>query len=92
MSLNDVLLDPIEDTLASVGLMGPSEAAPLMRAAVGAGLGYAFATLVQPDFAYKDGKARPFALTAKAEDKDLATYFPVGAIVAIPAFILGVLI
>lgn len=91
MSLNDVLLDPIEDTLASVGLM-EGDAAPLKRAAVGAALGYAFATLVQPDFAYKDGKARPFALTAKAEDKDLATYFPVGAIVAIPAFILGVLI
>lgn len=92
MSLDDVLLNPIEDALDSIGLM-EGEAAPLKRAAVGAGIGYLFAVLVKPGFAYTaDGKARPFALNASAADQASATYFPVGAIVAIPAFILGVLI
>lgn len=90
--LDAAILDPAEEFFDALGLMGPSEAAPLMRAAVGAGLGYAIAYTFQPGFAFADGKPLPWKVTADAADQDKATWFPAWAIVALPAFVFGAMI
>lgn len=90
---NQAVIDPIENIFDSVGLMGPSEAAPLYRAAVGAGLGYGIAFGLKPSFAFNDdGSAKPFAATASVADQAGATWFPAWAIVAIPALFFSVLV
>ena len=90
--LDHAILDPAEDFFDAIGLMGPSEAAPLMRAAVGAGLGYVVAYTFQPGLAFKDGKPRPWKVTADAADQAEATWFPAWAIMGLPAFVFGAMI
>jgi len=92
-ALDTAILDPAENFFDALGMMGPSEAAPLKRAAVGAGLGYALAYGIKPQFAFdKDGKPLPWKVTAKGADQDNATWFPAWAIVALPAFVFGAMI
>ena len=91
-ALDHAVLDPAENFFDAIGLMGPSEAAPLMRAAVGAGLGYAIAYSFQPGFAFKNGKPRAWKVTADSADEADATWFPAWAVVALPAFVFGALI
>jgi len=90
-NLDDVILAPVEHVMDSIGLMQGS-LAPLKRTMVGLGIGYGFATFVQPSFAYlPDGTPRPWILTAAAGDKT-ATYFPSWMVIGAPAVILGLMI
>lgn len=91
-ALDHAILDPAENFFDAIGMM-QGESAPLKRAAVGAGLGYALAYGIKPQFAFdKDGKALPWKVTAKGADQDNATWFPAWAIVALPAFVFGAMI
>ena len=85
------IVDPLENAFDAVGAM-QGEAAPLKRAAIGGVLGYAIAYGIKPDFAWKDGKQRPWAATADQADKPISTWFPVWAIVAIPAIMFSTMI
>jgi hypothetical protein len=91
-TVDDLILDPIERGLDSIGLMQGSMA-PLKRTAVGGAIGYAYAFGMKPAFAFnKDGSPKEWSLTASTKDSGKTTLFPWWAIVATPAIILGVLI
>lgn len=90
-AINNAILDPVEEIFDSVGLM-QGEMAPLLRAGVGAGLGWALTYGLQPQFMFKDGKPRPWAVTAKVEDVKDSTYFPAWLGISLPAFVFGALV
>lgn len=90
--LDKVVLAPLEDALDAVGLM-QGDAAPLKRAAVGAAIGAGIAYGLKPAFAFDaTGNPKPFYFAATDAEKANSTFFPDWAIVALPAFVLGVLI
>jgi hypothetical protein len=90
-ALDNAILEPAENFFDSIGCMqGPS--APLKRAAIGAGLGYAIAYGLKPNFAFKNGEARPWKVTASGDDAADATWFPAWAIAVFPAFVFGAMI
>lgn len=78
-------MDLIEDQLDRFGLM-QGEAAPLKRGALGAALGAVVAYGLKPEWAWNGDEPRKFGFSHGE------TWFPVWAIVAAPAIILGVLI
>lgn len=94
--MENVILDPLENAFDAVGAMqGPS--APLKRAAIGAALGAAIAYGLKPDFAWNkvNGKAttpKVWSATASQADKPNSTWFPVWAIIGIPAVVFSTLI
>ena len=91
-TLDDVILEPIENLFDAMGMM-QGEAAPLKRAAAGVALGYAIAYGIKPSFAFTaDGKEKVFAGTSSAKDDPDATWFPAWAVVVVPAVIFSVLI
>jgi len=88
--VDDVILDPLESAMDSMGMMqGPM--APLKRAAFGTAIGAAVVWGVRPSAVFKkDGKTfRPFALTSG--DKD-ATWTPWWLVAAAPGILLGVFV
>lgn len=89
--LDNAILDPAENFFDAIGCMqGPS--APLKRAAIGAGLGYALAYGLKPGFAFTNGEARPWKVTATGDEAADATWFPAWAIAVLPAFVFGAMI
>jgi hypothetical protein len=91
-TLDDVILEPIENLFDAAGMM-QGEAAPLKRAAAGIALGYAIAYGIKPTFAFTaDGKEKVFAGTSTTKDDPDSTWFPAWAIVVVPAVIFSVLI
>jgi len=97
-SIDDIVLEPIERGFDAIGMM-QGELAPVKRAAVGAGIGYAIAYGMKPGFAFMPDPSdptkkipRPFTGTAKKSEMQQSTYFPAWAIVAAPAVIFSVLI
>ncbi len=92
-SLNDVILDPLENALDSVGLM-QGEMAPLKRTALGAAIGFGVMGLWKPSWAYgSDHKPYPWSVTApKDTPADKKTKVPYWMAALVPAVVLGVLI
>jgi len=94
-SLNDVILEPVENALDSVGLM-QGEMAPLKRTALGAAIGFGVMGLWRPSWAYApgpNGKPYPWSVTApKGTPDDAKTKVPYWMAALIPAVVLGVLI
>ena len=99
-TIDDIILDPIENVFDSMGMM-QGDLAPVKRAAVGAAIGYALAYGLQPKFAFMPDpngskKKVPKLFTPSATKEQIAakqtTYFPAWAIVAAPAIIFSVLI
>lgn len=91
MSLDELIIDPLERAFDRVGAMD-GELAPLKRAAIGGAIGYGVARVFMPDVAYTaDGKAKLWSVTAPA-DATNTTYFPEWMFAAIPAFVASVLI
>lgn len=87
--VDDVLLNPIESVLDSVGLM-EGQLAPLKRATVGAVIGAGLVFVIKPKLAFTtDGNLRPWAAVS---DDPTATTIPWWAMVAVPVVILGILI
>ena len=89
-SLDDMILDPLENAFDAVGAM-QGEFAPLKRAAIGAAIGAGIAYGLKPAFAFDQtsGEPLPFALGSDAAN---STYFPYWAIIGLPAFVFSVLI
>jgi len=89
-SLTDAIYEPLENLFDSVGMM-QGEAAPLMRAGVGAALGYGVAYGLKPGFAFdENGNAKVWKLTNP--DSSDSTWVPAWMVVAFPAVLFGVLI
>lgn len=88
--VDDVILDPLESMMDSLGLMQGSMA-PLKRAALGTALGAALVWGIRPTAVFKaDGKTfRPFKLTSG--DKD-ATWTPWWLVAGAPGVLLGVFV
>lgn len=91
-TIDDLVLEPVENMFDSVGLMQGS-AAPAKRAAVGAGVGAAIVYGTKSNMFFdQNGNYRPWKLTAtKTEEKD-ATWLPYWMMIGLPAFVFGVLI
>ena len=90
--LDHAILDPAEEFFDAIGMM-QGDSAPLKRAALGAVLGYGLAYAFKPKFAFDDqGKPKQWKVTASGPDQDNATWFPVGLIVGLPAFVFGAMI
>lgn len=91
--LDSVVIEPLENAFDAVGAMEGSMA-PMKRAAIGAGLGYALAYGLKPAVAFDSQGPLSFALTASQADKDAGrvTYVPAWAIILAPALIFSVFI
>lgn len=86
MSLESMIVDPLENAFDAVGAM-QGQLAPLKRAAIGGAVGYAIVQIWQPSIAF-DGSGKPLEFGGEEGQ----TYFPVWMFAAIPALIAGVLI
>lgn len=82
-TIDNIVLDPLEDVFDRFGLDSP-----LSRAAVGAGLG-SMVYVIKPNFAFKGKAARPWKVFSKDSD---ATWFPAWMVVVTPAVLFGVLV
>lgn len=87
--VDDVLLDPIEGILDSVGLM-EGELAPIKRFVVGGAIGAGIVFGAKPSLAFTaDGQLRPWSVLS---DDANATPVPWWFMVGLPAVVLGVFI
>lgn len=86
---DNYVLDPIENGLDTLGLM-EGNMAPTKRALVGAAVGAAVVYGIKPNSMWNGDKMKPWTPLAPKDQN--STWLPGWLAIAIPAFVLGVLI
>lgn len=88
-SVDEIIMDPIESVMDSMGLM-QGDLAPAKRTIVGASIGAAAVFTIKPSISFNsDGSIRPWSMMSEEAN---ATSVPWWVFTAFPAFVLGVLI